>query len=169
MQFLVTVDVVNDPSKVGQTIVGRITAVRVNDDNNRSLNVNLSDLPTANGRVITIVDAGTLTATIDNSNSNTNRAKNVLAGTTSDAVAAFRLVANNEAILVEDLVINVDGDTTNFASSVREVILQRADGSEIARESVIMNNEVEFKNINLVVPTGTTTIFARVVTNAVGQ
>ncbi len=90
--FLVTVDVVNDATLAWKTIQVFIPAgwVVANDDNNRKL----TDQPgsnTSNGRTITITSVGTLASQIDNENEKTPRAKNVVAGTTSDYVATFRL------------------------------------------------------------------------------
>jgi hypothetical protein len=108
MQFLVTVDIVNDVNNLNDTIEVRIPALGVtaNDDNNRALTAQ-PDVNTPIGRTITITDAGSLTNTVDNNNTNTSRAQNVLAGTTSPYVSTFRLVATNEPVVIEDFRINV--------------------------------------------------------------
>jgi hypothetical protein len=169
MQFLVTVDIVNDINNVGDVIEVRIPAggVTADDDNNRSLTSQPGG-NTAVGRTISITNAGVLGNTVDNNNTNTSRAQNVLAGTTSPYIATFRLVATNEPVLIEDFVLNVNGANGNFASAVTEVILYNADGTEVARESVVADTIVEFDNANLLVAQGTNTYYVKVVTNGIG-
>jgi hypothetical protein len=169
MQFLVTVDIVNDVTNVGDTVSVLIPAggVTANDDNNRAL-TSQPGSDTAVGRVITITNAGTISNTVDNSNTQTNRAKNVLAGTTSEYVSTFRLVATNEAVLVEDFQLNVAG-AANFANAVREVVIYNSEGVEVARESVISDTVVEFDNVNLLIPQGTNTYYVKVITNGIGN
>lgn len=166
--FLVTVDIVNDANLQDKTIEVYIPALGVvaSDDNNR----NLSSQPSSDsgkGRTITITSVGTLTSQVDNANEKTPRARNVVAGTTSDYVATFRLTAQNEAIIVEDFRINVAGGT-GFTSAVQKVEIYNAAGSKVASQDVT-GTPVVFDNANLKVALGTNDFFVKLVTNNIGQ
>jgi hypothetical protein len=59
----------------------------------------------ASATVITINDVGTLAASVDTTDSEVSTDKNILGNTTSSFVASYEFNAQNEDILVEDLVI----------------------------------------------------------------
>ena len=166
--FLVTVDIVNDINLAGRTIEVFVPALGIvaNDDNNRKL-TDQPGLSTNPGRTITITSVGTIAAIIDNANTNTPRAKNVVAGTTSDYVSTFRLTAQNEAVIVEDFRINVVGGT-NFNEAVQTVEIYNAAGQKIASQSVT-STPVVFDNANLKVALGSNDFFVKLVTNSIGQ
>lgn len=163
--FLLTVDVTDDNGLAGCVFDAQVTAADVEDDDNKDLTAN--GLPTALGRNITVTAAGTLTVTLDNSDPLANRTKHVLAGTTSDYVASFEFNAVNEDILINDLRLNVAG-AGNFADAVSEVILYKADGTELARESV-STTPVVFDDINLVIPEGSMNVYVKVVADLIGK
>jgi len=164
--FLVTIDVADDNNIAGCLLQGVVSGADVEDDDNKDLTEN--GIPTAVGRTITITSAGTLSVTFDNSDTLANRAKHVLAGTTSDFVASFELSSTNESIMVKDLRLNVAGaGVANFANSISEVILVKADGTEIAREQV-STTPVVFDNVNLLV-NGSMNVYVKVVAKVIGK
>jgi S-layer homology domain len=164
--FLVTIDVADDNNISGCELQAVVSGADVEDDDNKDLTEN--GVPTAVGRTITVTSAGTLSVTFDNSDTLANRAKHVLAGTTSDFLASFELSSTNEPIMVKDLQLNVAGvGAGDFADSISEVILVKADGTEIAREQV-SSTPVMFDDVNLVV-NGSMNVYVKVVAKMIGK
>jgi len=164
--FLVTVDIADDNNISGCELDAVVSGADVEDDDNKDLTEN--GVPTAIGRTISITSAGTLSVTFDNSDTLANRAKHVLAGTTSDFLASFELSSTNEPIMVKDLRFNVAGaGAGDFADSISEVILVKADGTEIAREQV-STTPVIFEDVNLVV-NGSMNVYVKVVAKLIGK
>lgn len=166
-QFLVTVDVTDDDATVGCSFDLNITAADIEDDQNKDLTVTV---PGDIGRTVIVTAAGTLEFKVETNDSRANRAKHVLGGTTSEYVAVFDLVADNEGAVIEDLLLNVAGaGTGTFDAAVMEVIIYDDAGTEILRESVSSSTQVAFEDINWEIPEGTTTILVKVVADFIGS
>ena len=165
--FLLTVDITDDNNLAGCVFDVEVSGADVEDDDNKDLTE--SGIPTSVGRQITITSAGSLSVNLDETDTLANRNKHVLAGTTSDYIAAFELIGDNEPIEIEDLILNVAGaGAGDFADSISEVILYKQDGTEIGREAV-STTPVMFDNINLVIPDGSMNIYVKVVADMIGS
>lgn len=186
VEYFVTIDIVNDDALDGGTINTSITAVDADDSDND--NVDTTGLPAASTRTITVQGAGTLVVTNDEGDEGADISKLVLGGQTSGLVAAYKLVADNEDVLVEDININItdadadsDFDPTagdqgadNGAASryIDQVELIAEDGvTVIATESVLTNsNTVEFEDIDYVVSESQSDmLYVRVKAHSIGD
>ena len=128
----------------------------------------LKDLYESN-RTITIKGVGTLATTVDNTDSETDKDKNVLGWTISPFVASFELVAVNEKIKIVDLQINEKTAGKNLKDGVAEVVIYANDKTtELARQ-IVTSDSVLFNNINAVIPEGTSNIYVKVVTHKIGK
>lgn len=120
--FLLTLDIADDDNLNGCSMRVNLQSADIEDDDNKDLVA--TGTPTAIGRILNITSAGTLTVSTELNDSKVSRAKHVLAGTTSDYVAAFDLVAKNEGVNIEDIQINVAGVSSSaFQSAVTDVLL----------------------------------------------
>jgi len=180
-RYLVTVDMVNDASKDDYRFRFALTSLNLDDQDsddvttgtvNGNAGTSLTTIPTtlAGGlstRTVTIQGVGSLTLTEDNTDTETNRAKNILGGTTSGFVASYEFVAVNEPVIVKDLQF-VDG-TGNLANAVSEIVLYGNDKTtEIARKTV-SNATVTFTNMNYEVAEGSQNMYVKVVARKIGK
>jgi len=99
--FSVKLDIIDDNKQAGDTIQMQVTNYDMVDEDGDNIAVT-APLPTSD-RVITIKGVGTLTVAVDNTDSETDKAKHVLGGELSPFVASYEVVANNEAIKIKDL------------------------------------------------------------------
>lgn len=172
--FLVTVDIVDSQLLAGCEFGVKVTDAQADDDDNNALDVTVGGLaisgnPTSIGRTIRITDSGSLNVNVDTTDAKTNKARHVLAGTTSDYVASFELNAVNEAIELEDVTITATGaGAGDFADAVNEVVVYNDAGTELFREQVV-SNVVSFDNVNFVVPLGTTNLYVKIISDTVGN
>lgn len=119
-------------------------------------------------RVVTITDAGTLSAAVYTSETPLNLEQNVLGNSTSDFVAAYELTALNEPILIKDLNMVATVAVGDLVDGVKEVILYANDKTtEIARRTVTADTVV-FNNINYEVAQGTQKVWLKVATQRIG-
>lgn len=110
-----------------------------------------------------------MSTVVDVTDSSVNRAKYVVGGTISDYVASFDITAINEDMDVTDLTLLVSG-STNFDSSVAEVVLYNEAGTEITRKGVTSATSVAFTDLpseKLLAKQGTTTLYVKVITNGI--
>lgn len=163
-KFVVTASIVDDQNQATKTIDVRLSALELDDEDNDDVTATITS---PMKRVITIQGVGNLLATADNTDTETDKTKNVLANTTTPFVASFELTAQNESVRINDLTVN--GGGANFADAVSEVILVKGDKTtEIARKSVTTSS-VEFKNLNYVVTQGTENIYVKLVTRKIDK
>lgn len=172
--FIVTVSLVDDSTNATDTIQlwldsdGTNISVSMEDeDSDDVVFAGVADLVSA--RTITVKGVWTLTAVVDNTDSDTDQEINVLGNTTSPYVASYELTASNEDVLLETIVVRADetGNAVAFETAVDELILY-ADGSEIARES-ITSDVTTFSNVNYVLEEWNENIYIKVVTRKIGK
>ena len=180
-KFIVTMSIADDNTMANDVLKLALLDLSLDDEDNDDVDANLdadSDITTSavaagytSARAVTISGVGTLTATVDNTDSSTSNDKTVLANATSDFVASWEMVATNEAVKVKDLTLTADetGESTAFESAVSTVILYANDKTtEIARKSVT-SNVTTFSDVNYVVAEGSSNIYAKVITRKIGR
>jgi hypothetical protein len=123
-------------------------------------------------RTVLFASAGTLTTTIDNTDSLTDKAKFVLAGEEA-VVASLEVTAQNEDITIEDFKVTIANTAGNITAdeataALSELILVDQDMNELARKTV-SGLTVTFENANVEVTEGTRNFYIKVVTNPIGQ
>ena len=177
-RFMVKVDLIDDSNQSNDTLNFQITGYWVKDDESDDVCVsadtdNDGDLTDqtaeiSSTRIVTIRGVGTLAASVDNTDTDTDNDKNILGWVTSEFVASYELTATNEDIKVVDFQLFESGSNT-FANGVKEVIVYGNDKTtEIARETV--NSEtVTFTNANFIVEEGTSNIYVKVITHKQGK
>jgi len=170
--FVVTVSLVDDSNNNGDDINLAIDSDGTNlevsmEDEDEDTVVYADATDEASARTITVVGAGSLKVTVDTTDSEVDKTKNILANTTSAFVASYELTATNESILVQDFTLtDSDGSLEDYVS---EVIVYESDKTtEISRETVT-SSTVEFENVNYVVEEGTTNLYVKVVTRKIGK
>jgi len=118
--------------------------------------------------LVTIQDAGTLSAVVYTSETPLNLRQNLLGNTTSSFVASYELTALNEPALIKDLDMVATVAAGNLIDGVKEVILYANDKTtEIARRTVT-SDTVSFNNIDYTVAQGTEKIWVKVSTQRIG-
>jgi hypothetical protein len=160
---------VDDSNQANDTINFQVTSVSIEDDESTDVTPTFSSSPLTSDRTITIKGVGTLTATVDNTDTETDKDKNVLGGVTSSFVASYELTATNEGILIKDFELDETSGTENLQGAVSEVIVYANDKTtEIARQTVV-SEPVTFNNANFTIPEGNSNIYVKVVTNKQGK
>ncbi len=181
VRYALTTSLVKDSGEIGQTIKVRVSGYSAENidgnsaytggagvDSNSDGVITAAQAGAVSARTVTAVGTGSFTnIAVDTVDSAVSKNKNVLANTTTDFVAAFKLSANNEAIKVKDLNLVFSSDVS---SSVDTLILYRGDKvTEIAREAVT-GTTVQFRNIaNYVIAEGTESLYAKLVTRKIGK
>lgn len=175
VKFIVTVSLVDDATNATDDIKLALdsdtTNIRVSmedEDADDVVFAGVADL--ASARVITVKGVWTLTAVVDNTDTETDQESNVLGNTTSSYVASYELTANNEDVKLEKVVITAD-ETTNpvwFESAVSEIVLFDEDGDEIGRESVT-SDVTTFDTFDYVVEEWSENIYVKVITRKIGK
>jgi hypothetical protein len=176
VEFFVLVSIVDDAGLNGGDFTLQIEDIDADDEDNDTVSTINSDGNTlADGdeevstRVITLNAAGTLTATVDNSDPATNRKKLVLAGTTSDFVASYELNAVNEAILVEEIQLdNVQG-TSVLEDGVAKVMIYGPDKTTLLATESVTSDTVVFENFDYIVEEGSENLYVKVETHKYGK
>jgi len=164
-KFVVTASIVDDATKAGNTLRFQVSTIDVDDEDSDDVSPTYSS--TLSARTLTISGVGTLAAVVDNTDSETEKAKNTLAGTTTAFVASYELTATNEGIKIKDLDVVSGG--TNFVSAVAEIVLYKNDKTtEIARKSV-SSTTTTFNDVNYVIAQGSENIYVKVVTRKIGK
>lgn len=170
--FIVTVSLVDDSTNNGDTINLAI------DSDGTNLEVSMEDVDgddvvyadatdEASTRTITVKGAGSLKVVVDTTDSQVDKTKNILWGTTSSFVASYELTAVNEDVLVKDFTIT--SALANLQYYVSEVVVYANDKTtEIARETVT-SSTVEFENEDFVVAEWTSNVYIKVVTSKIGK
>ncbi|MFZ2151084.1 MAG: S-layer homology domain-containing protein [Candidatus Absconditicoccaceae bacterium] len=165
--YTVKVDLVDDINQDTKHIAASLQTMEIEDDDGDAIVA--TGLPGHSSRDITITTAGTVVIAVDNTDTETDKVKNVIANTTSPFVASYEITASNEDILIRDLNVVAAGDTTNFVNSVSEVVLYANDKTtEIGREPVTTTT-VTFDNIDYVATEGNTNLYAKVVSRKIGK
>ena len=181
VRFALTTSLVKDTNEVGQTIKVRVSGYSVEntDGNSAYTGGNAPDgnsdgvilaaaVGATSARTVTAVGTGSFSSiAVDTIDSAVSKNKNVLANTTSDFIAAYKLSANNEGIAVEDIDATFSADVS---ASVDTLILYRGDKvTEIAREAVT-GATVQFRNIaNFTIAEGTESVYAKIITRKIGK
>lgn len=109
-------------------------------------------------RVITAVEAGTLTITLATSDAKANRDSFLLAGSETDAgryLGELKFVTANEAIKVKTLTLTDAGTATN--ADLKEVKLVKADGTVVKTQAVSASGSVTFDPFDVVFEADQTT------------
>jgi hypothetical protein len=149
--FMLTIDVTSNEAFTGD-VEAEITEMELEDDNNDDIDVS-AQLPLGS-RVITIVGAGSLAVSFDDSDPLTDDDTFTLAGTTSEYVAAFELSAEDEDVSIESLSILLSANFGEFADSVSRVHLYDEDGNSIYGNGAVVGSdvatsgEITFNNLN---------------------
>ena len=123
VNYIVAIDLVDDSTQAGKINTTSIESIDAEDED--SDDVTATGLPGTSARDLTISGVGTLTVTVDTTDNETDKVKNVLANTTSSFVASYELTAVNENILIKDL--SVVASDADFVDAVSEVILYAND------------------------------------------
>lgn len=173
--FLVTVDIVDDDNIAGDSFEGSVTDIEADDEDNDDLPA--PGLPVDSNRTVSIIGAGELAIEADTSDSETDRPRHALGGVESDFVASFEFTANDEAVEIEDLYLQMSGDTGNFSDAILEVVFYDDDKTtEIYRETVSSNVEtvngysgVRLNDFNYTVEEGSTNIYVAIVPDEIGD
>lgn len=173
-KFVVTVSVV-DTFTAADDVRLAVSGLEMDDEDNDDVYANgdtsstLSSILTS-ARTITISNAGTLATVADNTDTETDKSKNVLANSTTPFVASFELTAQNEGVKIKDLSIVAGGAAVaNFVDAVSEVVLVKGDKTtEIARKSVTTST-VSFDDVNYTVAEGSENIYVKLVTRKIGK
>lgn len=173
----ITVDVVNNTNLSGN-VIGPVRVVdngtNVFDEDNNNVDVQWAGSNETNlGRTITLEDFGTLTIAVRNSDSLTNQPRSVVAGATSDYVAAFEFVANNEGMVIEDLNVaasNINtGDFTSMVSALELYAMEDGQPVLLATEATVGGLSTQFNNIDVTIPQGSSRLYVKAVTRQYGQ
>jgi len=176
LRLRVEADIIDDTNQGNDTLNVNLTSLVMEDydaDDLTTVTIGgvstaIGTLATASNRTVTIKGAGSLTLAVDNTDTATSSAKNVLGGATSDFVASFEATATNEGVQINDLTIT---ETSGGAlkSAVSEVVLYANDKTtEIGRKSVT-SDTVTFTNINHKIAEGSENIYVKVVALAMGK
>lgn len=165
--YTVKIDLVDDVNQATKRISASLQSIDVEDED--SDDVVATGTPGHSARDLTISGVGTLVISVDNTDTETDKVKNVIANGTSPFVASFELTATNEAIKVKDLQVVATDTGDDFVNSVSEVVLYKNDKTtEIARQPVT-SDTVAFDNVNYVVAEGNTNIYVKLVTRKIGK
>lgn len=178
----VKLDILDDVNNAGDVINLSLVGYYVEDsesdnvyvtgDSNGILgdNVNLDTAAAvASNRQITISGVGTLAAVVDTTDSEVDKAKNEIAGETSDFVASYELTTVNEGVNLIDFEINQTNGGVNLEDAVSEVVLYANDKTtEIARQ-IVTSDSVKFNNVNYVSEEGSSNVYVKVVTHKIGK
>lgn len=185
VKYLLVATLSTDENNSGDEVtfqINRIDAEETGGENSDNDDVNVensqggdlqatvsgSDGPEVAKGSILIQGEGTLRVDIDNTLSQTSGNEVVLGGTTSEFVAAFEFVAENEDITLEDFEIT-DENGEDLNDHISEIILYGNDQvTEVARESV-NSGTVTFNNEDILLPEGTTYLYAKVVAVSMGK
>lgn len=169
-KFFVTASIVDDVTKATSTFrlgIATTGAVSIEDEDSDDVFVSTTG---ASNTLITVRGAGSLNATVDNSDSEVDKAKNVLGNVTSAFVASYELTATNEPVKIKDLNITAAGASgSSLANVVSEVILFANDKTTIIGRESVTSSTVTFDNINHVVAEGSENVYVKVVTRQIGK
>lgn len=167
-EFLVTVDIPVDPNNIW-----KILSFDGSDIRSRTIWWNVLPQRSVNSnRDILVTGAGELRVEADNSDSEADDKKYIVAGTPEDQsefVASFELTAQNEWVEIEDMVLNIVG-ANDFDDAVQEVIIYAEDKSTIIDSSVPTDGtSVLFDTIsNFTVEEWSINIYVKIITNLIG-
>jgi len=173
--FRLTLDLVNG-SSTGTIAALSVNSVSMQDGENNDITAS-NTFPVGLVRAITVTTAGSLSVTVDNTDANTNQSKSVVAGNTSDYVASYEFVANNEDVLIKDMTLTASGGSgvsmTNLSSIIKSVQVYEigTNGATLLAEENTVNSlgYIEFNDFNKVIPQGTKNLYFKVVTQKYGQ
>lgn len=171
--FRVTVDLVNSSANNGTIAALEVGAITLQDDDNNEITPTTS-LPVGLVRAIQVTSAGSLTSTVDNTDSNTNQSKSVVAGNTSDFIASYEFVANNEDILLEDFVLVASGpNSSQFSKLVKSVDVYEmgTNGTTLLASEDVLDGQtqVQFNDFDRVISKGSKNLYFKVTTQKYGQ
>lgn len=176
VEFFVLVSIVDDATLDTGDFTLQIEDIDAEDEDNDDVDTTNSSAATlADGdeevstRTITLTAAGTLTATVDNSDPATNRKKLVLAGTTSDFVASYELNAVNEAILVEEIQLDNVNVSESLQDGVSKVMIYGPDKTTLLATESVTSNTVVFENFDYIVEEGSENLYVKVTTHKYGK
>lgn len=171
--FFVTVDVVDDPTIVGdqvQLFVDTSPNPNIDDDNNNDMTVIVNSAGT---RLITISNFGTLSCDFDVNDEATDIPSIVLGGDESNYLASFEFNAQNEDIWVRDILVTAS-PAPNFVDAFEEVVLDDEDGNELYREIITSNamylNEIETASgADYIISEGDVNLYVSLVASLIGK
>ncbi len=177
-KFKLTTSLVKDTGNNNKTLLMRVSGYSVEDKDGTSIYavavdgdsngvITAAQAGATSARTVTVKSTGTATLTTDVLDSVVSKDSNVVAGTTSGFIGAYKIAASNEGVAVKDLTVTFSADVS---ASVDSVILYKGDKTtEIAREAVT-GAAVTFTSIpSYVVAEGTETLYVKVVTRKIGK
>lgn len=176
--FAVVLDVAGTLDSTNLTVNLELTSVTARDANNQSVSAANSSGTAVDsthrvdfGRVVTLRASGKLTVSMDNTVTDVDAAKYILAGTNGKKLARLKLKAEYEDIKIKRIyVYNNDADAND---SSNEMHITKEDGTIVASEGVLVGNAsstAPFNNDNglFTVPMGTSYYFVTVDTKNIG-
>lgn len=173
-RFRVEVGVADDQTIDNDTFRFYLQSISAEDEDGDDITA--GGLPLISNRTLTIAGTGTLTVTVDNTDTATDSAKWVLGGNENmvagknigTVVASFEMTALNEPVQINDVTLANDG-TTGLQTAISELVLLKNDKTtEIARKSVT-GNDTAFDDVNYVVAEGTENVYVGVVAHKMGR
>ncbi|EKD66657.1 MAG: hypothetical protein ACD_49C00025G0001 [uncultured bacterium (gcode 4)] len=176
VRFTVTTDILDAAANAYDTLRLNLNGYSVEDEDADDVFSStpadadgiLADWDVQSARIIAITGVGTLTATVDNTDTETDKTKNIIGGATSPFVASYELSATNEGVLVKDFTITETSAQT-LAAAVSEIIVYANDKTtELARKTVT-SDTITFDNVNFTVEEGSENIYVKVVTSKQGK
>lgn len=170
-KFFVTVAIVDDITKATSTFrlgIASTGAISIEDEDNDDVFVASTG---ASNTLVTVRGAGSLSAVVDNADSEVDKAKNVLGGVDkSPFVASFEVTATNEPVKIKDLNIVAAGASgTQFANVVEQVVLFGNDKTTVIGTESVTGPTVTFDNINYTVEEGSQNIYVKLKTRQIGK
>lgn len=118
-------------------------------------------------RVITLVSAGSLTTDTDLTDLAANKDVNVVAGATSNFVAAFKMAVTNEPVKIKDFSIIA---SANPSASIDKIQIYGSDKTTLIAEMPVTATTTAFTNVSgFIMPVGTNNVYMKLVTRAIGK
>ena len=178
-RFVVTLDTVNDNSLAGQGVKFALDSLTLRDYDNADVDkatvngatpavaINPLGTPEQSNRTVNLKGTGTLTVSRDDLQTEEVRSKNVLGGT-EEFVAAYKLVAQNEPVTINELKIT-GAAAGDFKKAIEQVCLYKDDkATQIACKGV-SDDTVTFTGLDYEVAEGSEDIYVSVVANKIGK
>ena len=172
VRFIVTVNAVDDATNVAKTIIMEVRAnwISLEDQDDEDVTWNTDALVSA--RKLVIVWKWSLDAQMDNGQEgpgwewNIDNMQNLLAWTTTDFVAAIKLKATNEPIILQDVALVLYNNWSAFTTAntvIRSISFYADDWvTLVAQEAPTGGNSIiEFTNFNKTVWTTTEYLYVK--------
>ncbi len=183
VNYRLTVSFVKDASNAGQQFNLRLSAYSTEStDQGTAVYDAVADNSPINGiitvsevgattllsaRTVALVAVGSLTTATDNTNIDVNKDLNLVAGSTSPFVAAFRMTVANESVRIKDFTVTA---STNVSASVAKIQVYANDKTTLIAEMPVTAAITTFTNVaNFVMPVGADHVYIKLITRAMGK